>query len=119
MLGVLAISRSWSQPVQLANKETEPKYNQQDFDRAVHERVAEIALVNNQQTPPPATVAPATNKQADQGNSTQLAVTRIEPKTPRRRGLSRQERVQLAADLRLIPRDEDELPFGLADEPNQ
>jgi anti-sigma factor RsiW len=119
VLGVLAISRSWSRPAQLANKETEPKYNQQDFDRAVHERVAEIARVNNQPTPPPATVAPATNKQADQRNGTQLAVTRIEPKTPRRRGLSRQERVQLAADLRLIPRDEDELPFGLADEPNQ
>jgi hypothetical protein len=118
VLGVLAISRLWSQPVRLANKETEPKYSQQDFDRAVHERVAEIARVNNQQTPP-ATVAPTTNKQTDKGNRTQLAATRVQPKTPRPRGLSRQERVQLAADLRLIPRDEDELPFGLADEPNQ
>ena len=118
VLGVLTISRSWSQPVQLANKETEPKYSQQDVDRAVQQRLADIARVSNQQTAPQAPVATTAGKQTDNENSTQLAVTRVQAKTARSRGLSRQEREQLAADLRLIPRDEDELPFGLSDEPN-
>jgi len=118
VLGALTIARSWNPPVQLANKPTETKFSQQDVDRQVQQRVAEIARNTYQQTAP-APVAPATNKQTDKGSGTELAVTRIQPKSPRPRGLSRQERVQLAADLRLIPRDEDELPFGLSDEPNQ
>jgi len=48
VLGALTISRSWNKPPQLANKETEPKYSQQDFDQAVQKRVdqkiAEIRL---------------------------------------------------------------------------
>jgi len=119
VLGVLTIARSWNQPAQLAKRETEPKYSQQDVDRAVERRVAEIAQVNHLQTAPQPPVAPTPNKQIDKRKDIQLAVTRVQPKTPRPRGLSRQEREQLAADLRLIPRDEDELPFGLSDEPNQ
>ena len=41
------------------------------------------------------------------------------PRTPRIKGLSRQERVQLAADLRLTAgKDEEEMPFVFPDEPN-
>jgi len=39
---------------------------------------------------------------------------------PRARRLTRADREQLSADLRLIPgRDEEELPFVFPDEPNQ
>ena len=42
------------------------------------------------------------------------------PPRPRVKGLTRQEREQLAADLRLIPGpDDDELPFALPEQPNQ
>ncbi|HMG71960.1 MAG TPA: zf-HC2 domain-containing protein [Pyrinomonadaceae bacterium] len=119
VLSVLAISRAWNKPVQLANKEAEPKYSQQDLDQAVQKRLDEIARVNNRQTSPQVKDGSTIKKPMDDGNRTQLAVNRVQPKTPRARGLSRQEREQLASDLRLIPRDEDELPFVLSDEPNQ
>jgi hypothetical protein len=117
VLGVLVISRSWNKPVPLANKETEPK-SQQDFDQAVQKRLDEIAKLNKDRTPPKVEEA-SPNEQPDHSNQNQLAANRIKQKTPRPRGLSRQEREQLAADLRLIPRDDDELPLGLLEEPNQ
>ncbi len=119
VLGVLTISRSWSRPVQLANKGTEPKYSQQDLDQAVQKRLEEIAKLNQQQTPPQVNKASTDKEPTKHGNQDQVVVNRVQPKTPRARGLSRQEREQLASDLRLIPRDEDELPFVLSDEPNQ
>ena len=126
-LGLLTISRSWNRPAQIAKSEptkatnpnTEPKYSQQDVDRAVQAKVAEIARVNNQKPSPKINDETTPRKSADNSSRNQLAVNLDQPKTPRRRGLSRQEREQLAKDLRLIPRDEDELPFVLADEPNQ
>ena len=119
VLGVLTISRSWSRPVQLANKGTEPKYSQQDLDQAVQKRLEEIAKLNQQQTPPQVNKASADKEPTKHGNQDQVVVNRVQPKTSRARGLSKQEREQLAADLRLIPRDDDELPFVLSDEPNQ
>jgi hypothetical protein len=119
ILAGLTISRSGSKPVELANKETEPKYSQQDLDQAVQKRLDEIARLNNQQTSPKLNDALAIKKPADEGNRTRLAQIPVQPKTPRARGLSRQEREQLASDLRLIPRDDEELPFVLSDEPNQ
>jgi hypothetical protein len=126
-LGVLTISRSWRRPVQVAHSAPlkvadpgrEPKYSQQDVDKAVQERVAELARLNQQQPSPPAQEAPANKKPTDSISRKQLAVNPVERKTPRTRGLSRQEREQLAKDLRLIPRDEDELPFVFSNEPNQ
>lgn len=120
VLGVLTISRLGNKPVQLANKETEPKYSQQDFDKAVQKQVDEkIARLNREQTLPQVNKASTDREPTNPGNQNQLAANRVQPKTPRPRGLSRQEREQLASDLRLIPRDEDELPFVLSDEPNQ
>jgi hypothetical protein len=127
VLAVLTISRSWNRPVQVANKEPvkfadpdrEPRYSQQDVDKAVKKRLDEIAHFNNQQTSPKDNDASTAKNPADNANRNQVAVNRVQPKTSRPRGLSRQEREQLAADLRLIPRDEDELPFVLSDEPNQ
>ena len=117
VLAVLAISRSWNKPVQVVNNAREPMYSQQQFEQAVQQRVDEkLAQLNIRQTPPKDEV-PTPGKSGDGG--TRVAVNRVKPKTQRPRGLSRQEREQLAADLRLIPRDDDELPFILSDEPNQ
>jgi hypothetical protein len=117
VLGVLAISRTWNKPVQLANDDQEPKYTQHQLDKAVQKQVDErLAQLNVSQTPPKVEV-PTPDKSANGG--ARVAVNRVQPKTQGARGLSRQEREQLAADLRLIPRDDDELPFVLSDEPNQ
>ena len=127
VLGVLTISRSLNRPAPVALREpikyldpaNEPKYSQQDFDNAVQKRLDEIALVNNQQESLKGNDASTVHQSANQEGQPQLAVNRVPTKVVRPRGLTRQERVQLAADLRLIPRDEDELPFGLSEEPNQ
>ncbi len=127
VLGVLTISRSLNRPAPVALREPvksvdptkEPKYSQQDFDTAVQKRVDEIARVKSQQTSAKGNDASTANKSANLESQPQLAINRVPTKVVRPRGLTRQERVQLAADLRLIPRDEDELPFGLSDEPNQ
>lgn len=118
VLGVLAISRSWNRPVQIASTDAEAKYSRQQLEQEVKKQVdKKLAELNGQQTLPNTGEAATPNKSGDIGN--RVAVNRVQPKTSRPRGLSRQEREQLAADLRLIPRDEDELPFVLSDEPNQ
>jgi hypothetical protein len=117
-LGVLTISRSWKRPAQTVAQNTEAKYSQQQFDQEVQKRVSEtLARTNGGLNLPKTAEGSKPNKSGDTGN--RLALNRPLPKTPRPRGLNRQEREQLAADLRLIPRDEDELPFVLSDEPNQ
>jgi hypothetical protein len=125
-LALLTISRSWNRPAQvaqapskIADPKNEPTYTQQDLDKAVQKRVEEIGRLNG---PPPSSQisgTTATKKPAVSGSRDQLASNPVQPRTPRPRGLSRREREQLAKDLRLIPRDEDELPFVLSDEPNQ
>ena len=124
-LALLTISRSWNAPVQLAvgqppkvaDPNREPRYTQQDVDKAVQKRVEEIARVNSQSASPKIKETAAIKTR--NGSQDQLAANPVQPKTPRIRGLSRREREQLAKDLRLMPRDEDELPFVLSDEPNQ
>ncbi|MDX6531493.1 MAG: hypothetical protein QOH41_3783 [Blastocatellia bacterium] len=118
VLGGLVISRSWNQPTPIARNENDAKYSQQQLDQEVRKQVDQrLAELGGQQTLPraPERVTPV----KPQDTRTRVAVNRLQPNSPRPRGLSRQEREQLAKDLRLIPRDEDELPFGLADEPNQ
>lgn len=118
VLGVLAISRSWNGPVQTASRDTDVKYSQQQLDQEVRKQVdARLAQINKPQALPKATESATPNKSEDTGS--RVAVNYVQPKASRPRGLSRQEREQLAADLRLVPRDEDELPFVLSDEPNQ
>lgn len=117
VFGVLTVSRSLSRPVQVANKVEESKYSKEQFDQAVKNQVDQrLAQLNVPETAPKIEV-PTPDKAKD--NETRIAVNRVQMKTQRARGLSRQEREQLAADLRLIPRDEDELPFGISDEPDQ
>jgi hypothetical protein len=114
VLGVLTISRGLIQ-----------RYTQQQFDAAVQKQVEErIAQSRIQPAPSTRSDAPAPVKDKsvetpDKIKPTETATNHAPPKNSRPRGLSRQEREQLAKDLQLIPRDEDELPFALAEEPNQ
>jgi hypothetical protein len=120
VLAVLAISRSWRQPAPLAK--TQPKtesYGKEQFDAAVAQevqrRINELRKDSSTSTGSPA------NTNTNRPNDTrrpQIAVNRIQLKV-RPRGLTRQEREQLAADLRLIPRDDEDLPFAFSEEPNQ
>ena len=117
VLGALAISRTWNKSVQVANKTEDSKYSKEQFDQAVKKQVDEkLAQLNTSRTPPPVE-DPTSDRSANLG--TRNALSRVQLKTQRPRGLNRQEREQLAADLRLIPRDDDELPFVFSDEPNQ
>jgi hypothetical protein len=117
VLAVLVISRSGNKPVQVANKTEESKFSTEQFDQAVKKQVDEkLAQLEVTQSRPKVDVSTA-KKSKD--NDTRVAVNHVQPKTLRTRGLNRQEREQLAADLRLIPSRDDELPFVLSDEPNQ
>jgi anti-sigma factor RsiW len=113
VLGVLTISRSLNQG-----------YSQQQFDAALKQQVdQQIAQLRGQPSAPKNNEALIPVKQngaeAPDKDRVQTAFNRRQPRSIRPRGLSRQEREQLAKDLQLIPRDEDELPFALAEEPNQ
>lgn len=116
VLAIVVISR-WSQrPMQIAAANPELKYSQKDLDNAVQKGIdAKLAELGNQQTSSASNVA-ATPKEQPQ---TQPVVYRAPLKKAKPRGLTLQEREQLAADLRLLP-DEDELPLGVSsEEPNQ
>jgi hypothetical protein len=117
VLGVLTISRSWNRPVQTVAQNTEAKYSKQQLDQEVQRQISEMLARTRDGNLPKRTEGSKPSKTGETGN--RLALNRPLPKTPRPRGLNRREREQLAADLRLIPRDEDELPFVLSDEPNQ
>jgi len=120
LLGVLAISRSWDPQVQVASKEAEPKYSKQQLDEEVKRQVDEMLARTNVQTTVPRTAEG--NKPPEKSGTAgpSVATNRVQLKAPRPRGLNRQEREQLAADLRLIPgRGDNELPFVFSDEPNQ
>lgn len=120
VLTVLAISRSWNKPALLANNQPPTKaYSKEQFDAAVANEVRrQIDALKSNDASAASRSTPIADKSNEKNRSTQLAVNRTESKV-RPRGLTRQEREQLAADLRLIPRDEDELPFVFSEEPNQ
>ncbi len=114
MLGVLVISNSLKQ-----------RHRQEQFEAAVKEQVEQrIAQTPRPQAAPES--IQGTNSATQNNSSTAVVINRppafashVQPRSTRQRGLSRQEREQLAKDLQLIPRDEDELPLALSDEPNQ
>jgi hypothetical protein len=118
-LAILTISRMSRQPVPIATNNPELKYSQKDLDSAVQKGIdAKLAEIKNQQTP-------NTSKQVVTSPGVQPPVEstayRTQPRKTRTKGLTLQEREQLAADLQLLPAaDDEELPFGvLSEEPNQ
>jgi hypothetical protein len=119
VLAVLAVSRLWDKPAPLANNQpTTNAYSKERFDAAVAKEVQlQIDILKSKSTSEEGSnLTPS--KPAEKNRTTQLAENRTQTKA-RPRGLTRQEREQLAADLRLISRDDDDLPFEFSEEPNQ
>jgi C4-dicarboxylate-specific signal transduction histidine kinase len=114
---VFAVSRMWQQP---ASNGKEAKYSQEQFqkevERQVAERVAKLNQTQPNQNPPPQVVREYAGTSEP---PTHVATDRNRPRTQPRNRLTREERVQLAADLGLIQGREEETPFVLPDEPNQ
>jgi hypothetical protein len=123
VLAVLAISRSWSKPAPLANNQTKndaysDAYSKEQFDTAVANEVKrQMGELKSKDPSASSNSTTSTAKSKEKSRQSQVAGNRTQPRV-HLRGLSRQEREQLAADLRLIPRDEDELPFVFSEEPN-
>lgn len=112
-LMVLAASRFWQTPVQVVNHDQGPGYSEEQFRQAVQKGVDERLAQN-------------TSRQGDVikppsagDESPQVTGNRGRARNQRGKGLSREERVQLAADLELISARDEELPFVFPDEPNQ
>jgi len=123
VLGLMVISRSWSKPTQIARSNEEKRYSEAEVAVKVNDAVANV---RNSQTA--STTAPKNTPASLTANPPiklsqprhELARSFAQYRSQRTRGLTRQEKEQLLADLRLIPgRDEEELPLGLPDEPNQ
>ncbi len=117
VLAVLVVSRlSQKQNQVVINQAQSSEFSKKQFDAAVAEEVKrQMDQVDSGKPPAPTTVNKPKSSEANR--PVQLATNRAQP---RARGLTRAEREQLLADLRLTPgRDEEELPFVFPDEPNQ
>jgi anti-sigma factor RsiW len=122
VLGIMAISRLSQKQSPIVRNQTQPGYSQQDIDRAHQKGVDEGVARANQENASQKGATTGIVKSPNSEKRMQLASNRSQPRNPRLPGLTRHERVQLAADLRLTPAvDEEELPFVLPDEerPNQ
>ena len=123
VLAVFVVSSSRRKPVPVANNSAGQKmYTETQLKNEVAKQVdKQVSDFKRSQTQTRANVsANGGEKAAPQQAPSQreLASFRVNPRLQRR--LTRAEREQLAADLRLTPgRDEEELPFVFPDEPNQ
>lgn len=115
---VFAVSRFSQKPLEVvSNGSSEKTYTQQELETEVHKQVAAAVAARDQQNAarrPDSTVA----VKGEQGPSTHPSSNRTRQKTRQPR-LTNEERIQLAADLGLIPGRDEELPFVLPEEPNQ
>lgn len=117
VLGVITIARLSHKSVELVkNGNDEKMYSRQQVDAEVNNAVVrKVAELTYQQKSTTSTERPIKTKPNNPGNRIQLAANQ-QPKNLRPRSLSRQERQQLAADLRLTSADEEELPFALPEQ---
>ena len=111
---VFAVSRTWQPPAMTARGD-DKKYTEAQFQEAVRKQVEQIAKSGEEER------EPATTPTNDDVQPQTLATRRSRPRAQPSNKLTREEREQLAADLGLIPRREEELPFVLpeGEEPNQ
>lgn len=111
-----AVSNSWRPPTQVATTNDESKvFTKAEFDAAVAREVK-----NQTEKTQQAAVPAPKDVTSIQTPSPRNELARTQKSRPRIKGLTRQEREQLAADLRLIPTtDDDELIFGISDQPNR
>ena len=121
VLGVMMVARMSRRPVDIVQTgKHEEVYTQQELEAAVSKAVdKKVAELNNSKDAPTSIVA-TQDKPKSATSGVQFA-TNQQPKTLRPQRLSRQERNQLAADLRLTASvDEEELlAFPEQENPNQ
>ncbi len=115
-LVLFAVSRTWQKPAPVAQKSGEEiTITKSDLDAEVARQVKIQTDKMQQQTSPK-----QNEPRAPRNEQRSEVATARTPSKPRVKGLTREEREQLAADLRLLPGiDEEELPFVLPEEPNQ
>ena len=113
VLVVLTVARSWERPVPVATGSGEPrKFTQAELDKAVAEARTQGAQARESAPKTRANVAEAAAPK-------KVVTTPARTSKPRIKGLTQEERQQLAADLRLIPAsDDEELPFVIPDQTN-
>ncbi len=115
VLGLVMIARFARQPVTIANVNGEKTYTKQELDAEVNkavERTRQDLAIRKDEAP--LTIAKKEEPRQPVKN-TQLATNQT--RTPRPRSLNRQEREQLAADLRLTtPADDDESLLALPEQ---
>ena len=114
-LVLFAVSRTWQQPVMTA-RDDDKKYTEAQFQEAVRKQVEQIANSREDKREPLST--PGNDEVQPK---TQFATRRPRPRTQPSNKLTSEQREQLAADLGLIPRREEEAAFVLpeGEEPNQ
>jgi hypothetical protein len=116
LLVLLTISRVWRPAPQVATKNSEKEFTRADFEHAVNTAVeARINALKNTENQPGnnAMINSPVRDGAIRKTARSQAARGTHPRlTPR-------EREQLAADLRLIPGREEDLPFVFSDEPEQ
>ena len=114
---VFAVSRFWQKPVEMVRDVSSGKtYTQKELEDEVQKQVAAAVAARDQQN---AAIRDSTVAvKGEQKPSTQPSSTRSRQKARQPR-LTDEERIQLAADLGLIPGRDDELPFVFPEEPNQ
>ena len=111
VLAGLTIYRVFESPAPVVNNSGEARFTQADLDKAVAE--ARNDAIKQQQAS-----LPKPKETVDQTPAPRTAKNTRPPGKSRIKGLTLEEREQLAADLRLIPAtDEDELPFVISDQP--
>jgi len=116
VFAILAVSRLWDKPAPLAQPATNA-YSKEQFDAAVAKEVKiQLDVLRSKSTSEES--SSTATKPKEKNRTTQLAMNPRNKKA-HPRGLTRQEREQLAADLRLINREDDDLPFVFSEEPNQ
>ena len=114
-LALFAVSRMWTPAPQVATNNSEKIFTKAEFDKAVNNEVARINALEGAQNQANSN---ATNKSPIRIVALQKTARSQAARGPRPR-LTPQEREQLAADLRLIPGREEDLPFVFSDEPEQ
>ena len=123
VLAVMMVARVPRKPAQVANVGDQKRHSEQEFqnavNQAVEERVKELTAKDENPSPTDKQLKP--KSAGPHPNRVELAASH-QPKTGHPRPLNRQERQQLAADLRLtLPADEEDLFLALPEQehPNQ
>jgi hypothetical protein len=115
---VFAVSRLWQKPTQVVKSDNADKtYTQKELDAEIQKRVAAAVAARPQTSGTNEDLTK--NDQAGEQNMTVESSTNRPRRKTREHRLTDEERIQLAADLGLIPGRDEELPFVLPEEPNQ